>query len=304
MTRQRLLGISILPAFVLLIAALIVFSALAAPAQQAGTSQPSAKPSAASAPVQARPPAQALLPRVPGASNAERAPASRAPKKKLGAAAAGPATPLFLPAVTYTVDGSNGATSVAVGDVNLDGNLDLVATNQGTPVSVLLGNGDGTFQPALTYDTGAVVPQAVVVTDVNGDGKPDLIVAGLYGGVGVLLGNGDGTFKPVVIYSDIGGWDVAVADINGDGKPDLIAANQNAVYVALGNGDGTFQRAVSHLSGGYQAVHVAVADVNGDGRPDLVVANECVDFSHCPGPSGTVGVLLGNGDGTDRKSVV
>jgi hypothetical protein len=282
MTSQRFLrmGIRILRSLVPFLAALTVLLVFAAPAQQTDTGQPSAKTSATSVRMY------------------------HVGQEKLGAAAAGPAPPLFLPAVTYTVDGSNGATSVAVGDVNLDGNLDLVATNQGTPVSVLLGNGDGTFQPAMTYDTGAVIPQAVVVTDVNGDGKPDLIVGGLSGGVGVLLGNGDGTFKPVVISSDIGGWDVAVADINGDGKPDLIAANQNAVYVALGNGDGTFQRAVSHLSGGYQAVHVAVADVNGDGRPDLVVANECVDFSHCPGPNGTVGVLLGNGDGTFQPTVI
>ena len=101
---------------------------------------------------------------------------------------------------------------------------------------------------------------------------------------------------------------VALADVNGDGKPDLIVANicvssgscgNGTVSVLLGNGDGTFKTAVSYSSGGYYASAVAVADVNGDGIPDLLVANQCA--STCSGSSpvvGSVGVLLGNGDGT------
>ena len=132
----------------------------------------------------------------------------------------------------------------------------------------------------------------MVVADVNGDGKPDLLVANqcadrgcTNGTVGVLLGNGDGTFQTAVTYGSggYGALSVAVADVNGDGKPDVVVANvcsnaycetNGTVGVLLGNGDGTFQTAVTYGSGGY-AHSVAVADVNGDGKPDLLVANGC-----------------------------
>ncbi|HET6179104.1 MAG TPA: FG-GAP-like repeat-containing protein [Candidatus Sulfotelmatobacter sp.] len=209
--------------------------------------------------------------------------------------------------------------SVALADVNGDSKPDLVVANEcgdstclssapnGT-VSVMLGNGDGTFQAATVYDAGGLSTRSVALADVNKDGKPDIVVAsGYFGGgnlqegaVGVLLGNGDGTFQTVVVYGSGGreGSSIAIRDLNADGMADLVIANEGAVGILLGNGDGTFRAAVSYgLSGFGNAV--AVADVNGDGKPDVVVASSCGGGPNC----GTVNVLLSNGDGTFTAAV-
>jgi hypothetical protein len=211
------------------------------------------------------------------------------------------ASSIFLEAPTYSAGGV--AVALTTADVNGDGKLDLIVANdQSNTVGVLLGNGDGTFQAAVTYGSGGYGALSVAVADVNGDGKPDLLVANecagnceysSNGSVGVLLGNGDGTFQPAVSYNSGGAeaYSVAVGDVNGDGKLDLIVANDNAVGVLLGNGDGTFQPAVSYNSGGSS---VAVADVNGDGKLDLVVSSLT---------GGSVSVFLGNGDGTFQPAV-
>jgi uncharacterized protein (UPF0548 family) len=238
-----------------------------------------------------------------------------------------PPSPIFLAAPTYGSGGED-AYSVAVADVNGDGEPDMVVANYcassssctNGSVSVLLGNGDGTFQAPVSYGSGGEYSYSVAVADVNGDGKPDLLVANYCassssctnGSVSVLLGNGDGTFQTAVSYSSGGedAWSVAVADVNGDGKPDLLVTNAcvsssncaiGSVSVLLGNGDGTFQTAVSYGSGGEYSRTVAVRDVNGDGKPDLLVANECASNSNCA--NGSVSVLLGNGDGTFRTAV-
>ena len=160
------------------------------------------------------------------------------------------------------------------GDFNGDGRLDLATANSldGT-VSVLLGNGDGTFQPQVTYAEGS---DAIVAGDFNGDGRLDLAVANYKDNdVSVLLGNGDGTFQPQVTYA-VGSdpFAIVAGDFNGDGRLDLAVADPydpGGVSVLLGNGDGTFQPAVQYAVGSNPFSIVAV-DFNGDGHLDLAVA--------------------------------
>jgi uncharacterized protein (UPF0548 family) len=231
---------------------------------------------------------------------------------------------IFLAALDYDTVGQN-SRSVAAGDLNNDGNVDLVTADSCDStcttglVSVLLGNGDGTFQTAVSYSSGGIGANSVAIGDVNGDGKPDVVVVNNCssnnncnnGTVSVLLGNGDGTFQSAVAYNSGGetaAW-VAIADVNGDAKLDVIVANNCAtnnctngsVSVLLGNGDGTLQAAVVYNSGGQNASFVAVGDLNGDGKPDLAVANQCVSNSNCN--NGVVSVLLGNGDGTFNSAI-
>ena len=226
----------------------------------------------------------------------------------------------FQPGVSYNSGGQN-AFAVAAVDVNGDGKLDLLLVNECTnncangSVSVLLGNGDGTFQPAVSYGSAGLYAYSLAVGDVNGDGKPDLIISNQCnnnnscsnGVVSVLLGNGDGTFQAAVPYNTgaIQAFSVAVADVNGDGKLDVVVANQclsnnscsnGVIGVLLGNGDGTLQPAVTYSSGGLYSYALAIGDVNGDGHPDLVVSNQCGNSNSCA--TGSIGVLLGNGDGT------
>jgi hypothetical protein len=202
---------------------------------------------------------------------------------------------------------SSGATSLAAADFDNDGNLDLAMTTPGLRgVSVMLGNGNGSFQPPRTFATGSD-PRVVVVADFNADGKLDLAVANFgTDDVSILPGNGDGTFQAGSrIATGLSPVFLVASDFNSDGIPDLAVLNappfQGSAQVTtiLGNGDGTFRGPHTDISEPVPN-SVAVGDFNRDGKVDLVISAPSAGFSTT---AGRVSELLGNGDGTFQGAV-
>ena len=194
--------------------------------------------------------------------------------------------------------------AIRLTDLNGDGKLDMVNTNlyggAGAQISVLLGNGDGTFKTQVQYEAGRK-PNGVSLGDVNGDGFADIAVSNRYGSnlsgtstnIGILINKGDGSFNPVTLLttSNYSNSNMNMTDVNGDGKLDLAHISGGNLNLHLGNGDGTF-KAVSNISTGGFGSGIGFADVNGDNKLDLAA-------------SGTGGgkLLLGNGDGTFQAGV-
>jgi len=203
-------------------------------------------------------------------------------------------TAVVFGGTTYTV--GEYPVCAVTGDFNGDGKLDLAVGNlNSATVSILLGNGDGTFGPKQDFATGSN-PRSIAVGDFNGDGKLDLaVVNNVPGTVSILLGKGDGTFAPKMDFP-VGTRprSVVVGDFNHDGKLDLAVANHDSqtVSILLGNGDGTFTLK-ENLAAGLEPYWVVTADFNGDGNLDLAVVN----YGSPDYENATVGVYLGDGKG-------
>ena len=203
----------------------------------------------------------------------------------------------FLRSRPHSVAGH--PTAVAVGHFNHDSIPDIVTVGRTGPgttaVSVLLGNGDGSFKKAVSTKVSSAILQFLAVADFNGDHLSDVVYGVFENAVVVLLAKGDGGFQSPVSYSVAGPAGVVSGDFDNDGAIDIAVANSfdNVVSVFLGNGDGTFQPSATYAADA--PFGMAIGDFDGDGNLDLAATNG--------GTAAEVNVLLGNGDGSFQAPV-
>lgn len=221
----------------------------------------------------------------------------------------------FNPAVNFPNTSGFDSPSVVAEDLNNDGRLDLAimhglncytaACVSANTISVMLGNGDGTFQPTRELPAGRAMSR-MTAGDFNRDGIKDLAISGGSTELYILLGVGDGTFTRLPTTTAIPGGDsasncgeVVVSDFNRDTVQDLVVAcgNSNGNVILVGNGDGTFRQSYRITENAVQApLNLAVADYNGDGIQDIA-------RSMGYGNLGLMEVAGGNGDGTFQAPV-
>jgi Ca2+-binding RTX toxin-like protein len=200
----------------------------------------------------------------------------------------------FSPATNFSVGGfPYSPESIAVGDFNRDGFLDLVMDSGVSGVSILLGTGTGSFGAPTSFGVGRY-PASVAVGDFNADNNLDIATANIgTNNVSILLGTGTGSFGGASNFGvDGNARSVAVADFNRDGFLDIATANytlNNNVSILLGTGTGSFATA-TNFGVGSMPISVAVGDFNKDGNPDLASANN--------GSGSNVSILLGTGTGS------
>jgi hypothetical protein len=178
--------------------------------------------------------------------------------------------PLQWPIISCTAGGSG---PHAVADLNGDGKADLIINDYcAAAPTTFFGNGNGSFQPGVKYNTAGVGSNGFAVGDFNRDGKPDVVAISGATNANVYLNDGFGGLQPPVSYPRGNGTRfVVAADFNQDGNLDF-AISGNYVSVNYGRGDGTFAAAVN-IYGAANIIQLAVGDINSDGLPDLLVAN-------------------------------
>lgn len=183
------------------------------------------------------------------------------------------------------------ASGIAAADLDGDGNLDLATANSligagrsARSASVVLGRGDGTFDPATEYLVGGPQPVLPVIVDLNGDGALDIAMPDGWPTefVSVLFGIGDGTFgSSVELKSGLNAHSLVATDLNGDSYPDLVSGNLgdggglegkgNGIGILFGTADGSFEPKVEIWGPGLGEGILAAADLDGDGKVDLII---------------------------------